>query len=63
MWPKPISDHCTERTDHEDSQPVACAIRSPRPSNVLEMFLSHQPEISVDVGASQIQTPSSAGGS
>jgi hypothetical protein len=57
MWPEPISDHCTERTDLDDSQPVACAMRSPRPSTVLEMFWSDEPTwISVHVGATQIQT-------
>jgi hypothetical protein len=57
MWPEPVREQCTERTDHEDNQTFACAMRSPGPSTVLEMFWSDEKtSISVVVGATQLQT-------
>jgi hypothetical protein len=44
-------------TDHDDSQAPASAMRSRRPSTVLEMFWSTEPTwISVLVGATQLHT-------
>jgi hypothetical protein len=40
MWPEPVREQCTERTNHDDSQPLTSAMRSHRPSTVLEMFWS-----------------------
>jgi hypothetical protein len=57
MWPEPVREQCTEPTDHDDSQAPASAMRSRRPSTVLEMFWSTEPTwISVPVGATQLQT-------
>ena len=57
MWPEPVREQCTEPTGHDDSQAPASAMRSRRPSTVLEMFWSTEPTwISVLVGATQLQT-------
>jgi hypothetical protein len=61
-WPDPARVQCTERTNHDDSQPLASAIRSPCPSTVVEMFWSHEPTwISLHVGAKQFPTLLPAG--
>ena len=57
MWPEPVREQCTEPTGHDDSQAPASAMRSRRPSTVLEMFWSTESTwISVLVGAAQLQT-------
>jgi len=57
MWPEPVREQCTEPTGHHDSQALASAMRSRRPSTVLEMFWSTESTwISVLVGAAQLQT-------
>ena len=57
MWPEQVREQCTERTYHDGSQPPASAMRSPRPSTVLETFWSDEPTwISLHVGATQLQT-------
>jgi hypothetical protein len=57
MWPEPVRQQCTERTDHDDIQALASVMRSPRPSIMLEGFWSDEPTwISVLVGATQLQT-------
>ncbi|MDT4904574.1 MAG: hypothetical protein QOH52_2590, partial [Pseudonocardiales bacterium] len=57
MWPEPVREQCTEPSGHDDSQAPASAMRSRRPSTVLEMFWSTEPTwISVLVGATQLQT-------
>jgi hypothetical protein len=40
MWPEPVREQRTERTDHDDIQALASVMRSPGPSTVLEMFWS-----------------------
>jgi hypothetical protein len=57
MWPEPVREQCSEPTDHDDSQALASAVRSGRPSTVLEMSWSAEPTwISVLVGATQLQS-------
>jgi hypothetical protein len=57
MWPEPVREECTERTDHEDIQALASVVRSRCPSTVLEMFWSDGSRwISVLFGATQPQT-------